>query len=143
MLKQCRGWSESKTILPRLFFTGGNRGSAKQSGADQPQAETETVEKFSVLSVCSCSNEFLFTPPSPLDTRPFLLLPRHVHAQRRFIVLDQLAAHIHGRTVEHASELERRLVFVPHWRTTVCAGRRGAGSRSAPRSGSTRIQIVR
>jgi len=49
----------------------------------------------------------------------FFLLPRHDHFHDLFIVHDQLSAHVHGRAVERAGELEWRLVFVPHRRASV------------------------
>ena len=50
-----------------------------------------------------------------------------MHTQRGLVVLDQLAAHVHGRAVECAGELERRFVFVPNRRAGVGAADDAAG----------------
>ena len=51
------------------------------------------------------------------------LLPRQEHFQCVFIALDQFSAHVHGRAVERAGELEGRLrlLLVPNRRTLYVA----------------------
>src|SRR4029450_1299662 len=80
-------------------------------------------------------------PPSSLDTRPFLLLPRQVPAQFGLFVLDQLAAHVHGYFVNLTRKRERRLVLRRDGRACVRSADYGAEQSDGERIGQRDVAL--